>query len=113
MAIEATAAMIVVVAIRRLPSPTHVSASVRLMLGPSSSYSSAAMAAGTGGLRSSLFMAFFGSERVDGGDADAEAGEDLCKVLEVAHERAAPGLEVQLVRNDECVAGLHDLRFEA
>ena len=40
-------------------------------------------------------------------------GDDLREVLEVAHQGAAPGLEVELVRHDQGVARLHHLRFDA
>src|SRR5689334_13542304 len=62
---------------------------------------------------SSLRSAWLLVERVDRGDADAEPREDLREVLEVAHQGSAPRLEVELVRNDERVAGLQHLRLEA
>src|ERR1700682_1538720 len=98
-------------AIRPLRSPSQVSTSAKP--GPSSSSSSGA-AVSTGTPMSLLFIrAASFVQRMDRGDADAEAREDLREVLQVADQRPAEGLEVELGRDDQRVARLHHLRFEA
>src|ERR1700712_5213030 len=101
---------IVTIAIRRLPTPIHVNAWVRLTPGSSSSRSAAAPAC-----KVSWVMRDGRSvvDRVDSCDADAEARENRREVLQVADRGAAPGLEVELGRHDQRITRLHDLRLQA
>src|SRR5690606_30281019 len=103
-ATAATAATPVTTAISRLPSPSQVSRSSSPMDGPSSNSSSSTVATSRD---SSLFMqASVLAQRVDRGGSQAELVEDLAEVLQVANQRAAPGLEVELGRHDDGVTGL-------
>src|SRR5438094_126221 len=93
---EPTATATVTAAITRLLSPSQVNTSTRPTCGPSSAASSSS--AGCIDSSSEAFMPISIAQGLDRCGPESELVEDLCPVLQVAHQRAAPGFIVELVR---------------